>query len=387
MFNDCIIMAGGSGTRLWPASNSKTPKQFLTIPGSGNFFKAAVDRALSVIDIEGDGKVIIIAGKNHVPHVSETCRSYSRDILKHLVLIPEPEAKNTAPAIVCGALYTDWISGRDRTILVLTSDHIINPLEVFQADAAAAAALAEKQRLVVFGIPPSKPETGYGYIEAGDGLSVSVDAELRKAYGAGGGPRAFTVTSFKEKPDKKTAEQYLASGRYYWNSGMFAFSSRFILEEFRKNAPEVILPFDKLRAPDERSYTFSSGLQVLTTWLDLDKAYAGTAAISFDYAIAEKTAKRAMVAGAFDWVDIGSWDEYAALTGRGRSEVYTVDSGNCFVDSDIPVALAGVDGLIVVVRSGKNGETPSVLIAKKGESQKVREISDQIRAAGRTELL
>jgi hypothetical protein len=150
----------------------------------------------------------------------------------------------------------------------------------------------------------------------------------------------------------------------------------------------VILPFGKLRAPDERSFKTQRGLRILWEWLDLDKAYQGAQAISFDYAIAEKCSDTVMVQSGFDWTDVGSWDEYAALTSETKhSEVYQSGSRGCFVDSDIPVALIGVEDLIIAVRSGKSGEPGSVLVAKKGETQKVREIVEQIKAAGRTELL
>lgn len=254
-------------------------------------------------------------------------------------------------------------------MLVLTSDHIIKPLEQFRTDAAAAAALAAQERLTVFGIPPKNPDTGFGYIE-----TVA-------------GPQSFEVKSFREKPDQETAEQFLAAGRFYWNSGMFAFSSQFMLAEFHRHAPEVIAPFEKLTAPDKNAYRREQGLQILENWPGLDGAYRDTRAISFDYAIAEKCENTAMVRANFNWIDIGNWDEYARLLGNTGSEVYRSGATDCFVDSDIPVALAGVEGLIVTVRSGRDGGPPSVLILKKGESQRLREIVEQIKEAGRTELL
>jgi mannose-1-phosphate guanylyltransferase/mannose-1-phosphate guanylyltransferase/mannose-6-phosphate isomerase len=393
MFNDCIIMAGGSGTRLWPASNSRTPKQFLSVSadgGNSSFFSAAVDRALGVIDIKGDGRVIIIAGKSHVPHIIRACEKYGQRERNHLVLIPEPAARNTAPAIACAVMYADWVSGQDRNILVLTSDHIIQPPELFTANAAAAAAFAQQDKLAVFGISPQGPETGYGYIETGESLTVPPEGEFRRQDGSRAEPEVFRVLSFREKPDKDRAEQFLAAGTFYWNSGMFAFSSRFIIREFRRRAPELIGPFDKLRAPDERSYMVQGGIRILRDWQGLKEAYERVKNISFDYAIAEKCGQTVMVAAAFRWFDVGSWDEYAKLaehSGGPGSEVYRSGSRNCFVDADIPVALCGVDDLIVVVRSGRNGGPPSVLISKKGETQRVREIVEQIKAAGRTELL
>jgi mannose-1-phosphate guanylyltransferase len=203
-------------------------------------------------------------------------------------------------------------------------------------------------------------------------------------------PEVFKALSFREKPDKGRAEQFVAAGNFYWNAGMFAFSSRFILEEFHRSAPELIITFDKLQAPDERSYMVRGGIRILREWLGLNEAYGTVKSISFDYAIAEKCTQTIMVSAAFEWFDVGSWDEYAKLTGNSGaagSEVYRSGSSNCFVDADIPVALCGVDDLIVVVRSGRDGAPPSVLISKRGETQRVREIVEKIKAAGRTELL
>ncbi|MDR2142853.1 MAG: mannose-1-phosphate guanylyltransferase [Treponema sp.] len=381
MFNDCIIMAGGFGTRLWPASSSRLPKQFLSI-GDRCFFSTALDRALSVTDRKG--RVIIIAGKTHVPHIVKACQDYPPEDRNRFLLIPEPMAKNTAPAIACAAMYTDWMSGRERNMLVLTSDHIIEPIKKFRVDAAAAEAFAQADKLAVFGITPRRPETGYGYIEAGTLLSAEAED-----------PKVYAVASFREKPGREQAERFVEAGNFYWNSGMFAFSSKFILNEFRRNAPSVMLPFEKIQAPDERSCKTERGLRILWEWHGLEEAYREAQAISFDYAIAEKCSNTVMVEAGFDWTDVGSWDEYAALMGTGAgnvkhsegTEVFQTGSKNCFVDSDIPVALIGAEDLVVAVRSGKNGGNGAILISKRGETQKVREIVEQVKTKGRTELL
>ncbi|MDR0569115.1 MAG: mannose-1-phosphate guanylyltransferase [Spirochaetaceae bacterium] len=373
MFDDCIIIAGGSGTRLWPASSTAKPKQFLPVSAGGKtFFHTALERALAV----SAETVIVIAGKAHVPPILKDCAGLSGETKKRIVLIPEPAPKNTAPAIACAAVYADRsFPQKDRKLLVLTSDHLIAPLETFKEDAVLAEGYAGTETLGVFGIPPKGPETGYGYIET---------AEKPLA------PRVFRAVSFREKPDRQTAERFLAAGGFYWNSGMFAFSSSRICEEFRQTAPEVFSPFDALETPESTAYAFQEGIKILSGWKNLEKAYAETKAVSFDYAIAEKCARTVMIAVRFDWRDIGSWDEYAALLGDSGGEVYRSGGGaekSCFVDADIPVALCGVEDLIVVIRSGKDGRPGSALIAKKGETQRVREAVEQIRRADRTELL
>lgn len=385
MFTDCIIMAGGSGTRLWPASNSRCPKQFLTIPGGGTFFQAALERAFAVT--EPDGSILIVTGISHVPHVIKTCISLSEAQRKRVAVIPEPVGRNTAPAIACAAVYIKKAAEGQgavqskRKALVLTSDHMIGPLGDFAADALAAAELAESEALVVFGIPPREPETGFGYIEAGPPLPAQ-DA------------RAYQVSSFREKPDLATAQAFLAKGTFYWNSGMFAFDVDFILSQFRLLAPETLGPFLTLPRPGPEHYEIRQGVVLLSRWTGLAEAYSAVTPISIDYAIAEKCSSVAMVAARFDWTDVGSWDEYArVLEQDSKAEklvspaLFSTNSSNCFVDSDIPVALCGVEDLIVVVRSGTDGAAPSVLICKKGESQRVKTIVENIRKANRDDLL
>ena len=364
-------MAGGSGTRLWPASSSRKPKQFLSITKDerGSFFSAAVERALAL----GAGRVIVIAGEPHLPHVIAACAGLAGAAKKRLVLIPEPEAKNTAPAIACAVAFAGLDNAQDRNMLVLTSDHIIGPPETFQADAATAETFAAQGRLTVFGIPPTRPETGYGYIEAGKRLAEGVRA----------------VAAFREKPDPQTAKKFAASKRFFWNSGMFAFSAQFMAGCFRRLAPEVFRPFAKLKAPDTAAWTITRGLRILGAWDGLAAAYRKTKSISFDYAIAEKCAGGVCVRAGFNWIDVGNWEEYAVLLGATESETYRSGPGgaSCFVDSDIPVALAGVDDLIVVIRSGRDGSPPAALITRRGQTQHVREIVEQIKKAGRTALL
>jgi mannose-1-phosphate guanylyltransferase/mannose-1-phosphate guanylyltransferase/mannose-6-phosphate isomerase len=373
MFDDCLIMAGGSGTRLWPASSSKKPKQFLPIAKDSkqNFFSLAVERALTVTS--NNGRVIVIAGKAHMPLVIESCAALCAAEKKRLVLIPEPAAKNTSAAIACAVAFAGFNSG--RTMLVLTSDHIIRPLEKFKQCAGRALYFAAREKLAVFGILPSRPETGYGYVETGKPL----------------GKGAWTVAAFREKPDLKTAEQFLASKRFFWNSGMFAFSSSFMADCFRRFAPDVFSPFEKLKPPPPGAYEKIRGLKIASAWAGLENAYRKAAAISFDYAIAEKCAQTVMVKAAFEWIDIGNWEEYAGLLGVTGSELYVFPpdgrNNSCFVDSDIPVALAGVEDLIVVIRSGKDGAPAAALITKKGKTQLVREVVEQIKKAGRTEIL
>jgi mannose-1-phosphate guanylyltransferase/mannose-1-phosphate guanylyltransferase/mannose-6-phosphate isomerase len=374
MFDDCLIMAGGSGTRLWPASNSRLPKQFLPASEKETFFSMALERALAVI--KKDGRVIIIAGKHHLPHVIANAAKLKAEDKKRLLVIGEPEAKNTAPAIAC-AVVLSLLCGKNKTqsqqrnMLVLTSDHIIKPLKIFKGDAILALSAAKEGKLVVFGIPPARAETGYGYIETG-----------KSAENTG----IYKVSAFHEKPDLETAVQYAASGNFFWNSGMFAFNTGFMAGEFRIRAGDVFGPFEKLKEAKRSDFSVSKGVKILKTWKGLEKAYRKAKSISFDYAIAEKCTNTAMIRVSFDWIDIGNWEEYAKICEKNESLVFCTENNNCFVDSDIPVALAGVEDLIVVIRCGKNGKS-TALITKKGQTQKVKDVVEQIRKRGKTGIL
>jgi mannose-1-phosphate guanylyltransferase/mannose-1-phosphate guanylyltransferase/mannose-6-phosphate isomerase len=374
-------MAGGSGTRLWPASSSRKPKQFLPSKkgGTESFFSMSLEKALRVAS-ENDGRVIVITGKKHLPFVIDACSPLSTAEKKRIVLIPEPDAKNTAPAIACAIMYAGRTGSWNRTMLVLTSDHIIKPLDVFMNDVKSVAQYAEQNKLVIFGVPPSGPDTGYGYIETESGLTGNV----------------YTAASFHEKPNRETAEQFFASKKYFWNSGMFAFRCDFLAEQYRRLASDIIRPFEKLKAPDKKSYIKTKGLRVLDKWAGLNKAYKQSKSISFDYAIAEKCAQTVMIRAGFDWIDAGTWDDYAKLLSGNSSvgnggytgaDVYTAGADGCFVDSDIPVALAGVEDLIVVIRSGKDGSPPAALVTRKGKTQLVRDIVEKIKQTGEKDIL
>jgi mannose-1-phosphate guanylyltransferase/mannose-1-phosphate guanylyltransferase/mannose-6-phosphate isomerase len=378
MFDECVIMAGGSGTRLWPLSNSMKPKQFLPVPTdrSANFFKLSLERAFSLVN--ENGRIIIVAGKPHVPHIISSCAALGEAQKQRITVIPEPEAKNTAAAIACALVFIEKTKpGQNRKIFVMPSDHLIEPKEVFTAQSLVFANHIETEGLAIFGIPPVAPETGFGYIEINRSDT---------------GKEVMKVVSFHEKPDKPTAERYLESGDFYWNSGMFAFSSGFIKREFLKHAEDVVAPFEALLVPQKDAYVIKEGLAILEQWERLAEAYRQTRKISFDFAVVTKSAQVVMSAAAFNWRDIGSWDEYAALVNAGstdssETDVFRVGSGDTFVDSDIPVALCGADNLIVVVRSGKDGAAPSVLIAKRGTTQAVSAIVEQIKSKNRNDLL
>jgi mannose-1-phosphate guanylyltransferase/mannose-1-phosphate guanylyltransferase/mannose-6-phosphate isomerase len=359
-------MAGGSGTRLWPASSSRLPKQFLPAEKSKTFFYMALERAFSVT--ANKGRVIIITGKNHTSHVVRECSKLKPEDRKRIFVIGEPEAKNTAAAIACAISFSKTFAVK-RSMLVLTSDHIIKPLSAFKKNAALAQMYAEQGRLVIFGIKPEHPETGYGYIETEKILNTG----------------AYSVKAFHEKPDPGTAKKYTASKKFYWNSGMFAFNTEYLAKCFHALAPRIIEPFEKLTSLP--SYKICGGVNIISKWPGIDTVYKKIKSISFDYAIAEKCKNCTMVCASFNWIDIGNWEEYSKINIKKKTDIFNTNGNSCYVDSDIPVALAGVDDLIVVIRSRENGSPACALITKKGQTQKVRGLIELIKKSKRIDLL
>ncbi len=343
MVDHVVIMAGGAGKRLWPASNNSKPKQFMTVQGKDSLFGGTVKRAAS-LGIKG--KILVVTHKDHVQAALEDSRVLPEEVRSKLVLLAEPEARNTAPALAYAAA---WLkeNGGDASVLVLAADHLIEDVAAFKKDVEDASVLASRDNLVVYGIEPSFPSTGYGYIEAGE-----ADAP------------GYKVTSFKEKPDGVTARKFLAAGNYLWNSGMFTYKLSVFESEMLAGTPEMINPFQpSLSCPAAR---VEDAVTVVMPDADLTSLYAGLPRESVDYALMEKSSRIAMVRSGFDWNDVGSWDVIADLNPEPEQPVFSTGEGN-FVYSDIPVALCGVEDLIVVIKNGK------ALVCRKGESQLVKD--------------
>ena len=335
-----LILAGGAGTRLWPASSSTHPKQFLTFGMEKSFLQSTVERGLAV---NPQAEVVIVTAE---VYEEETVAQVSPYLTKgaRVTVLGEPSGRNTAPAIFLGALYLRQRIGGAGRILILSADHLIFPLDAFVQDVEKAGRLAAQGWITVFGIPPSSPHTGYGYIE--------------RAEKEGDG---FRVQAFKEKPEAASAEEYLRSGRYYWNSGMFLFSMRTLIEEYEKYAPDIVGPFREAglleKASEDRLFALPRDV------------YENLPSISVDYAILEHSHKVAMVPATFSWHDVGSWDEVARLLPGESPQMIELEGKGNYVYSEIPVALCGVEDLIVVIRDGK------ALILKKGSSQLVRDVA------------
>ena len=335
-----VILSGGSGTRLWPLSTPERPKQFLPLTGSESLFRQTLQR------VGGEGRYAAPVTVANAAHEA-LCATEIGDV-PGSCLILEPCARNTAVAIVMAASVVRDLHGPDALMLIMPSDHRIGDLEAFHSAVAAGVPAARSGRLVTFGIQPSGPETGYGYLEAGD--------ELADAHGA------FTVARFTEKPARDVAEAMVADGRHYWNGGIFLFSANTFLQEAAEHAPEIY------RSGEEAVRSATSDGSIVRPCA---AALEHCPNLSVDYAVMERSGRVAMVPLAADWSDVGSWDALAALPAPPPQPgaVSAVDSSNCYIRADgLRVSLLGVDDLIVVA-SGDH-----VLIMRKGESQRIRQL-------------
>lgn len=389
MADATIIMAGGVGARLWPASLSATPKQLLRIGGGESLIQQAVRRGLAVTS---DGPVIIVTHKDHVESIAAHINEMDGDSSaaapssvtppsSRVVYLPEPLARNTAPAIALGMRYVEQELGEDATVMVLTADHVIHPLDAFAADAQRADLIARSGRLACLGVLPTRPETGYGYIEVGEELVVGPDRRAATDESGKLSSPGREVVAFKEKPDAQTAESYISRGNFYWNSGMFCFLTSHFWDELSSHAPDLARAF-RTSSYQIKTAAFPDG-SVRAEALDFADLYDGLPKISIDYALLEKSASVAAVLATFSWNDVGSWDEISAFpdAATGTQTVIEVDASGNYVDSELPVAICGVSDIHVIVRHGK------VLVCKRGKSQLVKQVVDSAREAGREDLV
>ena len=330
-----VILSGGSGTRLWPVSRDGRPKQFIALTDEETMFQLTVGRSA---DLPGVTPPLVIANAAHGPLVAAQHDG-------EMMLILEPCARNTAPAIALAALA---MPDPDGLMLVMPSDHVIADLPAFHAAIERARALAADDWLVTFGIEPDAPETGYGYIALGQELA----------------PGAHKVARFVEKPDEDRARALLAAGGHVWNAGIFLFSARGYLDALAKHQPEML---EKARAALVGAERDGNSI------LPAVEAFAACPSDSIDYAVMERAGKVACVPVSMGWSDVGSWDALHALTGKDEAgnalagPAYPIDAHGNFVFSEGPaVTLVGVEDLIVVATETE------VLILKRGASQDVR---------------
>jgi mannose-1-phosphate guanylyltransferase len=346
-----IILAGGVGGRLWPLSREQCPKQFLPLNSDRTMLQETVLRLGNV------GDVSVICNEEHRFLVAEQMRQ----IHKPCSIFLEPVGRNTAPAIALAALDAVAKGQGEESLLVLSSDHVLDQAEVFKQAVAHAEPLAQAGYLVTFGTVPTKPETGYGYIRAGSGV----------------GHHAYSVAEFVEKPNLATAQQYLESGEYYWNSGMFMFTANRYLEELGKHRPDILAACQQAMG---------------TTTPDLDFIRVDKAAFeacpdeSIDYAVMEKTDKAAVIPLDAGWSDVGSWSAlWEIKTKDDNGNVFQGDvisentRNSMIVASERLVTTLGVEDLIII------DTKDALMVAHKDHVQDVKKIVATIKAEGRNE--
>lgn len=343
-----LIICGGAGTRLWPASRESRPKQFLSLFDGGlSTFQETVRRATDatlftapVIITHGSYRSLVAAQLGEL--------GVRADILL------EPEARASGPAILVGALFIARSRGNEAPVLALAADHVIRDVAAFRADCRTAFGAAQSGHIVTFGIAPDRPVTGYGYIEAGAAMEDGIRA----------------VKRFVEKPDEETAARYIRQG-YLWNSGNFLFGAAAVIDAYGKTDPATLAA---LR--EAVSHMRTEGQEHHLDATAFDRAVS----LSFDHAVMEKTSRAAVVSASFDWSDVGSWATIHELSRRDaagnavKGEAAFVAAGDNLVLSDGPlVALAGVSDLAVVV-------TPdAVLVTRRDDSSGVKKLVEQLK--------
>lgn len=346
-----VILSGGAGTRLWPVSRQLHPKPFIRLADGQSLLQKAFLRASSLSDV---AEIVSVTNRDLLFKTVDEYRETGITVPRGFIL--EPEGRNTAPALAAAALTVQARHGDDAVLLVLSADHLISDAAAFSEAVTKAITLAQQGKVVTFGIKPSSPETGYGYIEA----------------------KGTDVLRFVEKPNLETATEYVNSGRYAWNAGIFCLTAGTALRELRKHAPQIS---EEVAAALETGRKTSNDTEFQIE-LDAD-AFHQAEDISIDYAIMEKTTDAAVVTCDIGWSDIGSWSalgDLAQTDGQGNSvegEVVLHDVSNCYIRSEERlVGAVGVDNLIIV-------DTPdALLVSDKTRAQDVKALVSQLKGSG-----
>jgi mannose-1-phosphate guanylyltransferase/mannose-6-phosphate isomerase len=344
-----ILLAGGTGTRLWPVSRELYPKQLVKFIGNDSLVQSTIKRLDPLLDLQN---VRVVCGEQHYHEIARHIDDIG--LVSAGKIIQEPSGRNTAPAILLAAFHIHHLAA-NGIMCVFPADHVIGNIESFHERLGVAVDLADRGHIVTFGIKPNYPETGYGYIEGGDGIS----------------DRAFRVKRFVEKPDRPTAEKYVAAGNFFWNSGMFAFKASVLLEEFKTYQPEMLAAMEACFSADQP-----------LARQDYDRLEN----ISIDYAIMEKTDKCVVVPSDFGWSDIGSWKslydflEKDADNNVLEGDVIAQDTRNCFIQGhDRLIATNRLRDMVVV-------ETPdSIFVSDIEHSRDVKSIVTELKNRGRKE--
>ena len=356
---DCVtILAGGGGTRLWPASTENRPKQFMKIASEKSLLRKTVERSWALKPKVG---VFVVCNQQHSKQILAELAFLPPHQARRSYVLVEPQMRNTAAALFYAARLMVQLAGTQAINLVQTSDHLIGTDERFEKAIYQAAALAKSRNIVVFGLKPGYPATGYGYIERGEPIAAPKNAAKDVDTGA------YHVLRFTEKPDAKQAAQFVDSGRYYWNSGMFCYPVGLFCDELKALTPSVPAALEAACSGLPQNLQQHGAAQLLPPFEALTNAYKSCEPISVDYAVMEKSRRLALVCADFAWNDIGCWDVLAELESGATAVAEVGDASGNFVRSSLPVALCNVRDLIVVEENGV------LLICAKGSSELVKE--------------
>ena len=366
-----VILAGGSGSRLWPMSRQHLPKQFLSLDGDASLLQTTINRLSPVIDASN---VLIVTQESHA-------KGEAYHALLPYQALFEPIGRNTAPAIALAAAYLTT-NGANPVMVVLPADHIIKDEARFRAHLELAIKAAESGKLITFGILPTRPDTGFGYIKTKkrtDNKKLSGKATRGSTQSSVLEPQSFVldVERFTEKPDLATAERFLKEGDYYWNSGMFVWSASVILAEIKRHLPAVYQVVQTILAESRAGVTFQQAVE---------KHFAAMPSISIDYGVLEKSDHVSLIPCDIGWNDVGSWQAVHDISAKDENgntlqgNVIAVGCQNSLIRAEKRlVAAIGVEDLCVIETAD------AVLISKSDQTQRVREVVDALHEKGATE--
>jgi mannose-1-phosphate guanylyltransferase/mannose-6-phosphate isomerase len=345
---NAVILAGGSGSRLWPLSRQDLPKQFLALEGKQSLLQTTIDRLAPLIAAQN---VLIVTQEAHA-------KGEAYHALLPYQSLFEPMGRNTAPAIALAAAYL-MRDGADPVMVVLPADHVIKDEARFHLHLQTAIAAANAGQLVTFGIQPTRPDTGFGYIKTGTGGEVQA------------------VERFTEKPDLATAEQFVRAGNYYWNSGMFVWRASVILAEIQQHLPSVYQVIQTILSENQRGSSFQQAVE---------QHFAAMPSISIDYGVLEKSANVSLIPCDIGWNDVGSWQAVHDIAQKDehgnalQGNVIALGCQNSLIRSEKRlVAAIGVENLCIIETAD------AILIAKNDQTQRVREVVDTLQQRGATE--
>ena len=333
-----LIMAGGSGTRFWPLSRENNPKQFLKLFNNKSMIRLTYERIIPFISpndiyvVTTQSQVSLI--NEHIPELTPT------------QIIIEPCGMNTAPCIALSAIYLSRLYDSSEKMIVLPADHYISDSEAFRNSIKTAIELSNDENIITFGVTPTYPATGYGYIEAGEKISE----------------RMFLVKHFKEKPNLQAATEFLSKGNFYWNAGMFCWTIKSIITQFNLHCPEII--------------SIASGTLNETEYANILKHYLTMPKMPIDIAILEKSDNVFVLPVAYAWSDVGNWHSLSELQSKDENnnhflyDSFSLDSCNNSVITNKFIALIGVSNLIIV------DTDDSILILDKNRAENVKQISE-----------